>query len=135
MIGGGEMTTKEMTILGLMGFGIWLSGAVTFRFGGGLLFENGPWVLLASALGIAFSVCLLLRTIMDWRKAPVSQSVTVAVIMTLSGLFGDVAYILAFDRITGLKQVTAGSYAAVVIFGTAVLFAYALIRQTRAAGR
>jgi hypothetical protein len=64
------MTTKEMTILGLMGFGIWLSGAVTFRFGGALLFEKGPWVLLASALGIALTVCLLLRSIMDWRKAP-----------------------------------------------------------------
>jgi hypothetical protein len=70
---------------------------------------------------------------MDWRKAPAAQSVTVAVIMTLSGLFGDVAYVLAFHQITGLQQVTAGSYAAVVLFGTAVLFAYALIRQTRAA--
>lgn len=128
------MTTREMAILGLIGFAIWLSGAVTFRFGGALLFENGPWVLAASALGIALTVCLLLRTIMDWRKAPAAQSVTVAAVMTLSGLFGDVAYVLGFHRITGLAQTTAGAYAAVVIFGTAVLFAYALVRQARAAG-
>jgi hypothetical protein len=125
------MTAREMSILGLMGFGIWLSGAITFRFGGGLLFENGPGILALSAAGIALTVCLLLKSIMDWRKAPASQSVTVAVIMTLSGLFGDVVYVLAFHRITGLSQVTAGSYAAVVLFGTAVLFAYALARQMR----
>lgn len=127
------MTTKEMTILGLLGFGVWLSGAVTFKFGGAAMFENGPWVLAASAVAIALAVCLVLRSVMDWRKAPITQSVTVAAVMTLSGLFGDVAYILAFHQITGLAQTTAGSYAAVVIFGTAVLFAYALIRQTRAA--
>ncbi|WP_394761249.1 DUF5367 family protein [Phenylobacterium sp.] len=126
------MTTKEMTILALLGFGVWVSGAVTFKFGGGALFENGPWVLAASAVAIALAVCLVLRSIMDWRKAPISQSVTVAVIMTLGGLFGDVAYILGFHRITGLSQVTAGAYAAVVIFATAVLFTYALVRQTRA---
>ena len=84
-------------------------------------------------VAIALAVCLVLRSVMDWRKAPITQSVTVAAVMTLSGLFGDVAYILAFHQITGLAQTTAGSYAAVVIFGTAVLFAYALIRQTRAA--
>lgn len=127
------MTAREMTILGLLGFGVWLSGAVTFKFGGAAMFENGPWVLAASAVAIALAVCLVLRSIMDWRKAPIAQSVTVAVIMTLGGLFGDVAYILAFHQITGLAQVTAGSYAAVVVFGTAVLFTYALIRQTRAA--
>jgi len=128
------MTVKEMTILGLLGFGVWLSGAVTFKFGGAAMFENGPWVLAASAVAIALAVCLVLRSVMDWRKAPIDQSVTVAVVMTLGGLFGDVAYILAFHRITGLAQVTAGAYAAVVIFGTAVLFAYALVRQVRAAG-
>ena len=127
------MTTKELTLLGVLGFGVWLSGAITFKFGGSAMFENGPWVLAASAVGIALAVCLVLRSIMDWRRLPIIQSVTVAVIMTLGGLFGDVAYILAFHQITGLSQVTAGSYAAVVIFGTAVLFAYALIRQTRAA--
>src|SRR5512140_1052136 len=120
------MTTKEMTTLSLLGFGIWLSGAVMFRFGGALMFENGPWVLAASGVGIAFSVCLLLSSIMGWRKTPADQAVTAAVVMTLPGLFGDVAYVLGFHQITGLAAATAGPYAAVVIFGTAVLFLYAL---------
>ena len=124
------MTLRETAILGLLGFGIWLSGAVMFRLGGAFLFENGWPILAASAVGIAFSVCLLLSSIMSWRKAPASQSVTVAVVMTLPGLAGDVAYILNFSRITGLQPATAGPFAAVLIFGTAVLFAYALARQT-----
>ena len=49
--------------------------------------------------------------------------------MTLPGLLGDVAYILNFSRITGLRPTTAGPFAAVLIFGTAVLLAYALVRQ------
>ena len=122
------MTTKEMTTLSLLGFGIWLSGAVMFRFGGGLMFENGPWVLALSGAGIALSVCILLASIMGWRKTPSSQAVTVAVVMSLPGLFGDVAYILGFHAITGLQPATAGPYAAVVIFGTAALLAYALAR-------
>jgi len=122
------MTTRETTLLALLGFGIWLSGAVMFRFGGALMFESGPAILAASAAGIALSVCLLLKTTMDWRKLPLGQSVTVAVVMTLPGLFGDVAYILDFHQITGLKPETAGAYAAVVIFGTAALYLYALIR-------
>ena len=124
------MSFREMSILGLLGFGIWLSGAVMFRLGGALLFENGLPILAATAVGIALSVCFLLSGVMSWRKAPTSQSVTVAVIMTLPGLLGDVAYILNFSRITGLQPTTAGPFAAVLIFGTAVLFAYALVRQT-----
>jgi hypothetical protein len=120
------MTTREMTTLSLLGFGIWLSGAVMFRFGGALMFENGPWVLAASGAGVAVSVCLLLSTIMGWRKTPAAQAVTAAVVMTLPGLFGDVIYVLAFHRITGLSAATAGAYAAVVLFGTAALFLYAL---------
>jgi hypothetical protein len=122
------MTRRETTVLALLGFAIWLSGAVTFRFGGALMFENGPWVLALSGAGIALSVCILLRSIMGWRKTPPAQAVTVAVVMSLPGLFGDVAYILAFHRITGLQPATAGPYAAVVIFGTAVLMAYALVK-------
>jgi hypothetical protein len=99
-----------------------------FRFGGALMFENGPGILAASGAGIALSVCLLLKATMDWRKIGLAQSVPVAVVMTLPGLFGDVAYILAFSRITGLKAETAGPYAAVVIFGTAALYLYALVR-------
>ena len=120
------MTSRELTTLGLLGFAIWLSGAVMFRFGGALMFEHGPWALAASGVAIALSVCVLLRSIMGWRKVPAGQAVTAAVVMTLPGLFGDVAYILAFHAITGLQPITAAAYAAVVIFGTAVLMAYAL---------
>jgi hypothetical protein len=122
------MTARENAILALLGFGIWLSGAVMFRFGGALMFENGPWILAASAAGIALSVCLLLKTVMDWQKIEIGRSVPVAVVMTLPGLFGDVAYILDFHQITGLRAETAGAYAAVVIFGTAALYLYALVR-------
>jgi hypothetical protein len=125
------MTTREMTTLSLLGFGIWLSGAVMFRFGGALMFQNGPWVLAASGVGIALSVCVLLSSVMGWRKVPAAQAVTVAVVMSLPGLFGDVAYVLAFQRITGLEPATAGPYAAVVIFGTAVLMGYALTLARR----
>ena len=126
------MTRRELIILALLGFGIWLGGAVTFRFGGGLLFENGPWVLIASATVIALTVCVLLRSVMNWRKSPPSQAVTVAVAMALPGLFGDVAYTLAFAEITGLAPLTVGPYAAVILFGNAVLLAYALALQQRA---
>ncbi len=127
------MTAKETTLLGLMGFGIWLSGAVGFRLGGTLLFESGPLVLALVAVGMGASVCLLLKATMDWRKVPVAQSASVALIMTLGGLFGDVAYILDFSQITGLKPTTAGPFAAVLIFATAVLYLYALVRAARAA--
>ena len=126
------MTTKETTLLGLMGFGIWLSGAVGFRLGGALMFENGPLALAIVALVMAASVCLLLKATMDWRKVPVAQSASVALIMTLGGLFGDVAYILDFSQITGLKAATAGPFAAVLIFATAALYLFALVRAARA---
>ena len=118
----------DWLIFAALGFGVWLSGAVMFRFGGALLFENGPWVLLAVALGVAASVCFLLKATMDWRKAAAADAVTVAVGMALPGLFGDVAYVLAFPQLTGLQPLTAVPYAAVIIFGNAVLLAYALIR-------
>jgi hypothetical protein len=127
------MTARESTILALLGLGIWLSGAAMFRFGGALMFENGPAILAASGAGVALSVCLLLKATMDWRKIGLGLSVPVAVVMTLPGLFGDVAYILAFTRITGLKAETAGPYAGVVIFGTAVLYLYALVRARQSA--
>jgi len=128
------MTAKEMTLLGLIGFGIWLSGAVGYHFCGTLLFESGPAVLALVALGMALSVCFLLRATMDWRKLPAAQSASVALIMTLSGLFGDVAYVLNFSALTGLKAATAGPFAAVLMFATAVLYAYALVRAARAKG-
>ena len=122
------MTPRETTLYAALGFGVWLSGAVMFRFGGKLIFESGPWILLASALGIAVSVCFLLKATMDWRKAAAKDAVTVAAIMALPGLLGDVGYILAFPQITGLSPLTAGPYAALIIFGNAALLGYALFR-------
>ena len=122
------MTRQETTLLALVGFGVWLSGAVMFKFGGKFLFESGPLVLAISALGIAGSVCFLLKATMDWRKSAAKDAVTVAVVMALPGLLGDVGYILAFPQITGLNPVTAGPYAALIIFGNAALLAYALVR-------
>ena len=126
------MASRELGLLALIGFGIWLSGAVTFRFGGALMFESGWVAATISAVSIALTVCLLLRSVMDWRRAPIAQSVPVAVAMTLPGLFGDVVYILNFHALTGLKAETASTYAAVVIFGTATLYLYALWRAGRA---
>ena len=121
------MTRKDLIILGLLGFGIWLNGAVMFRFGGAMMFESGPLALILSAGAIAVAVCLLLRSIMGWRKIAAADAVTAAVILTLPGLFGDVAYILNFSALTGLKPATAGPFAAVLILGTAVLLAYAVV--------
>ncbi|MBX3484081.1 DUF5367 family protein [Phenylobacterium sp.] len=126
------MAGKELGVLALLGFGVWLGGAVTFRFGGGLLFGNGPIVLAASAVGVALIVCIVLKSVMTWRRSPPDQAVTVAVAMALPGLFGDVAYTLAFAPITGLSPVTAGPYAALILFGNACLLAYALRLQQRA---
>ena len=73
---------------------------------------------------------------MGWRKIPASQALTSAVVMTLPGLFGDVAYILNFGALTGLKPDTAGPFAAVLIFGTAVLLGYGLmVERAGADGR
>ena len=122
------MTRREAAIYALIGFGVWLSGAVLFRVSGALLFENGPIVLAAAALGVAVSVCVLLKATMDWRGAAPAEAVTIAVVMALPGLLGDVAYILAFPQITGLAPATAGPYAALIIFGNAALLAFALWR-------
>ena len=122
------MAPREMGIFALLGFGVWAPGAVMFRFGGHLMFESGPWVLLLVAIGVAVTVCLLLRTVMDWRKAPASQAVLVAVVMALPGLFGDAVYASAFSAITGLSPATAGPFASVVIFGNAALLAYAVVK-------
>lgn len=121
------MSRKETLILGALGFGIWLNGAVMYRFGGAMMFESGPLALLISALAIAAAVCLLLKSVMNWRKISDDQAVTVATIMILPGLFGDVIYILNFSALSGLQPATAGPFAAVLIFGTSALMAYALV--------
>jgi len=121
------MSRKETLILGALGFGIWLNGAVMYRFGGAMMFESGPLALLISALAIGLAVCLLLKSVMGWRKISEDQAVTVATIMILPGLFGDVVYILNFSALSGLRPETAGPFAAVLLFGTAALMAYALV--------
>ncbi len=122
------MRQSELRLFATLGLLIWLSGAVTFRFGGHLMFESGPVIVAVSAISIAVSVCLLLSTLMNWRKASETDSLVIAVVMALPGLFGDVAYTLAFAPITGLKPETASTFAAVVIFGNAALFSFALWR-------
>jgi hypothetical protein len=124
---------REMALFALLGFGVWLSGAVMFRFGGHLMFESGPWVLVLSGVGVAISVCLLLNATMAWRRAPSANALSVAVAMALPGLFGDVLYVLAFAQITGLEPFTAAPFAAVLILGNANLLAYALFRSCAAA--
>lgn len=122
------MPSRDVPLYALLGFLVWLSGAVMFRLGGKLMFESGPLILLASAVGIALSVCLLLKATMDWRKADAAESVAIAVVMGLPGLFGDVAYVVFFPQITGLNPLTAGPYAALIIFGNACLLSFALWR-------
>ena len=123
---------RQAGLYALVGFAVWLSGAILFRLGGALIFKSGPAILLASALGVAVSVCVLLKATMDWRKAPPAEAVAIAVVMCLPGLLGDVGYILAFPQITGLSPATAGPYAALIIFGNAALLAYALFRARQA---
>ena len=125
------MAPRETAFLALLGFGIWLQGAVTFHFAGALLLEHGLAILALVGLVVAVSICVMLTTIMGWRKLPAAQSVTVAVVMLLPGLFGDVVYVLAFSRLTGLQPASVGAFAAVMLFGTAALLAFALVRAAR----
>ncbi len=126
-----KMRRGDFVIFGLIGFGVWISGAIMFRVGGRLMFDSGPWILVATGVGIAVSVCLLLNAVMAFRKAPRDQSLVIAVAMALPGLFGDVGYILAFNPITGLSPTIVGPFAAVVVFGNAILLAYAMARTHR----
>lgn len=128
------MTQREAPLYAAIGFAVWLSGVVMFRLGGAVMFQSGPLILAASAIGIAGSVCMLLKATMDWRKANAADSVTIAVTMGLPGLFGDVAFIALFQPVTGLDPVAAGPAASLVLFGNACLLAFALWRARRAAG-
>ncbi len=127
-----SLSRGQMGIFALLGFGVWLSGAVMFRLGGHLMFESGVWAIAISAVAIAASVCLLLNATMAWRGANAAQAVTVAVVMALPGLFGDAVYILAFPIVTGLRPLTVAPYAAVIVFGNAALLAFALLRAESA---
>jgi hypothetical protein len=123
------LTRHQAITFATVGFSIWLSGAVMFRFGGRLMFESGPWMVLLSAVGVAISVCLLLNAVMAWQGAVSIQALPVAVIMALPGLFGDVVYILCFHAISGLRPLAVTPFAAVVIFGNATLLTYALVQS------
>lgn len=126
------LSGKDLLIYSAIGFSVWLSGALEFRFAGGALFESGALVALLSAVFIAVGVCLIFRTTMRWRKSPESQAVTVAVTMALPGLFGEAARQLLFGWMTGLAPRTQPVFAATIFFGNAVLLTYAIIRQRRA---
>ena len=124
-----SLSPRQMAIFALSGLAVWITGAVMFRFGGHLMFESGPWMVFVSAVGIAISVCLLLNAAMVWQGALSIQALSVATVMALPGLFGDVGYVFAFPAMTGLQPLTVAPFAAVVIFGNAVLLAYALFQS------
>jgi len=127
-----SISDKDMLIYALAGLGVWLNGAVTFRLGGRMLFENGPLVSGAAAIAIAVAVCLVLRVTMAWRKAPDSQAVTIAVTMALPGLFGETARQMVFPWATSLQPDTAATFAATIFFGNAALLTYAWFKARRA---
>ena len=127
-----SISNKDMLTYALAGLGVWLNGAVTFRLGGRILFENGPPVSVVAAIAVAVAVCLVLRVTMAWRKAPDSQAVAIAVIMALPGLFGETVRQLVFPWATGLQPATAATFAATIFFGNAVLLTYALFKARRA---
>ncbi|MEO8927761.1 MAG: DUF5367 family protein [Caulobacteraceae bacterium] len=108
-----------------------MNGAVTFRLGGRVLFENGPLIVLLVALVIAVLVCLAFRLAMNWRKTEPSRAVTAAVVMALPGLFGETARQVVFRQATGLRVKDAPAFAAVIFFGNAVLLTYAVVLARR----
>jgi hypothetical protein len=126
------LSGKDVLFYSGIGFSVWLSGALEFRFGGRALFESGPLISVLSALFVAAAVCWIFRTTMRWGKARESQAVTVAVVMALPGLFGEAGRQLLFTWATGLQAKTEPAFAATLFFGNAVLLVYAVIRQQRA---
>ena len=122
------MSRRDTVIYALIGLSVWLNGAITFRLGGRMLFEHGPLIAAASGVGIALAVCLVLRATMAWRKAAAYQSVSIAVIMALPGLFGEAIRQLVFTWATGLQPQTQSVFIAAIFFGNAVLLVYALWR-------
>ncbi len=122
------MSRRDTMIYALLGLGVWLNGAITFRLGGRILFENGPLVAAAATVGIAIAVCLVFRGTMAWRKATRADALGVAVTMALPGLLGEAARQLAFTWATGLKPQTQPVFAAAIFFGNSALLTYALWR-------
>jgi ABC-type transport system involved in cytochrome bd biosynthesis fused ATPase/permease subunit len=126
------MSRRDIVIYALAGLGVWLNGAISFRLGGRILFENGPLVTALVAVVIAALICLVLRATMNWRKASAADAVTIAVIMALPGLFGEAARQLVFPWATGLRTEEAATFASVIFFGNAVLLTYAVVVARRA---
>ena len=127
------LNDRDIIIYAAIGFSVWLNGALTFWLGGGALFESGPLVAVLSAIGIAVAVCMVLRGTMAWRKADPAQSVIVAVVMALPGLFGEAMRQLVFPWATGLSAATQPAFAAAIFFGNGVLLTYAVWRARAAA--
>jgi len=122
------MSRRDILIYAIAGLGVWLNGAITFRLGGRILFENGPVVVAIVAVVIAALVCAALQVAMSWRKARASDAVTIAVVMALPGLFGEAARQVVFPWATGLKVSDAPAFDAVIFFGNAVLLTYAVAK-------
>ncbi len=79
-----------------------------------------------------FSSTTAPRGTMAWRRADPAQSVTIAVVMALPGLFGEAARQLVFPWATGLQPATQPAFAAAIFFGNGVLLAYAVWRARNA---
>jgi hypothetical protein len=126
------VTARDILIYAAIGFGVWLSGAVEFRYGGRFLFENGPWAAGLSAVFIAVAVCWIFRSVLRWRHGNPRDGVTVAVAMALPGLFGEALRQLLFGWSTGLKPGTQPVFAATLFLGNAVLLAYSVWFARRA---
>lgn len=120
------MRARDLFIYAAIGFGVWLSGALEFRYAGKWLFESGPRIALLSAAFVAVAVCLIFRSTLLWRGGNPRDGVTVAVAMGLPGLFGETARQLVFGWSTGLAPATQPMFAATLFFGNAVLLAYSL---------
>lgn len=128
------MSRRDIVIYAIAGLGVWLNGAITFRLGGRILFENGPVVIAIVAVVIAALVCAAFRIAMTWRKAAASDAVTIAVVMALPGLFGEAARQLVFPWATGLKIADAPAFDAVIFFGNGVLLTYAMVKARSRTG-
>ena len=127
------MSRRDIVIYAAAGLAIWLNGAVMFRLGGRVLFDNGPILVAVVGIAVAVLVCVAFRATLAWRRGRPSDALTVAVVMALPGLFGEVARQSVFSWATDMPVASAPGLAAVIFFGNAVLLSYALWLARRAA--